>query len=82
MITLRWNDDTTDLDALIISFYNAPTDANCDALTTYMINTQLDFDLLDTIYCIATTIDPDETGHAAHIRDTIRDNYSHITGVI
>lgn len=75
---IRWDDDTDEMVRLNIAidrFQHEPTDYTCDVLCTMLILHELDFDMLDSIFSIATMIDPTESGHAARIRDTMRDNY-------
>lgn len=77
--TINWDDTTDDaqrLDILVDRFNNNPNETDCSLICDMLIQHHCDLDTLDSIYCIATNHDPTESGHAAHIRDTMRDNYT------
>lgn len=60
---------------LIRNFLRDPSEANCDALCDFLIDYPLTQGEAHSIMHVARGMDPTESFHAAHIRDTIRDNF-------
>lgn len=59
----------------INNFLLDPDELACEALCDFLITYPLTSDEAHEVMHAAHTLDPTESFHAAHIRDTIRDNF-------